>query len=112
MWKNCHINVHWFTHDNSPEKPYHINAHVESHVEPCMCKFLKISCLVSIQVGICDLWKNIFTWWKQIVVWMQSSWNRVVKGIEALIFKGFGKIYDCVKYMVEEWCGITVTHRK
>jgi hypothetical protein len=30
------------------------------------------------------------------------SWNKVEKGIEILIFKGFSKVYDCVKYMVEE----------
>jgi hypothetical protein len=35
-----------------------------------------------------------------------------VKGIEILVFKGFGKIYDYVKYMAGEWCGIIVTHIK
>jgi hypothetical protein len=35
-----------------------------------------------------------------------------VKEIEILIFKGFDKVYDCVKYMVKEWCGIIVTDRK
>jgi hypothetical protein len=39
-------------------------------------------------------------------------WNKIVKGIEILVFKGFGKIYDYVKYMVGEWCGIIVTHKK
>ncbi len=39
-------------------------------------------------------------------------WNKIVKGIEILIFKGFGKVYDSVKYMVEKWCGIIVTNRK
>jgi hypothetical protein len=32
------------------------------------------------------------------------SWNRIVKGIEILIFKGFGIVY--VKSMVRKWCGI------
>jgi hypothetical protein len=27
------------------------------------------------------------------------SWNIIVKGIEILIFKGFGIVYDCVKSM-------------
>ncbi len=39
-------------------------------------------------------------------------WNIIVKGIEILVFKGFGKVYDYVKYMIKEWCGIIVTHRK
>jgi hypothetical protein len=39
-------------------------------------------------------------------------WNIIVKGIEILIFKIFGIIYDYVKSMVREWCGIIVTHKK
>jgi hypothetical protein len=39
-------------------------------------------------------------------------WNKIVKGIEILVFKGFGKIYYYVKYMVREWCDIIVTHKK
>jgi hypothetical protein len=39
-------------------------------------------------------------------------WNRIVKGIEILVFKGSAIIYDYVKSMVGEWCGIIVTHRK
>jgi hypothetical protein len=35
-------------------------------------------------------------------------WNIIVKGIEIWIFKG--KVYDYVKYMVGEWCGIIITH--
>jgi hypothetical protein len=38
--------------------------------------------------------------------------NIFVKGIEILIFKGFGIVYDYVKSMVGEWCGIIITHRK
>ncbi len=40
------------------------------------------------------------------------SWNKIVKGIEILVFKGFDKVYDCVKYMVGKWYDIIVTHRK
>ncbi len=40
------------------------------------------------------------------------SWNKIVKRIEIFIFKGFGKVYDYVKYMVEKWCGIIITHKK
>jgi hypothetical protein len=39
-------------------------------------------------------------------------WNIIVKGILILIFKRFGIVYDYVKYMVGEWCGITIIHRK
>ncbi len=37
------------------------------------------------------------------------SWNRIVKGIEILILRGFGVVY--VKSMVGEWCDILVIHR-
>jgi hypothetical protein len=40
------------------------------------------------------------------------SWNRIEKGIEILVFKGFNKVYDCVKYMVGEWCVIINTSKK
>jgi hypothetical protein len=30
------------------------------------------------------------------------SWNEIVKGIEILVFKGFGIIYDYVKSMIGE----------
>jgi hypothetical protein len=30
------------------------------------------------------------------------SFNKIVKGIEILVFKGFGKVYDYVKYMAKE----------
>jgi hypothetical protein len=43
---------------------------------------------------------DTFTWWEQIVVWMQSFMDTIVKGIEILIFKSVGKVYDFVKYMV------------
>jgi hypothetical protein len=39
-------------------------------------------------------------------------WNRIVKGIEILIFKDFCTIYESVKSMVGEWCGIIVIHKK
>jgi hypothetical protein len=39
-------------------------------------------------------------------------WNRIVKAIEIFVFKGFDKVYDYVKYMVGEWCGIIVTYIK
>ncbi len=38
--------------------------------------------------------------------------NRIVKWIEILIFKGFDKVSNCMKYLIGEWCGIIVTHRK
>jgi hypothetical protein len=34
------------------------------------------------------------------------SWNRIVKGIEISVLKGFGVIY--VKSMVKECCGILI----
>ncbi len=38
------------------------------------------------------------------------SWNRIVKGIEILVLKGFGVVY--IKFMVGKWCGILVMHRQ
>jgi hypothetical protein len=38
------------------------------------------------------------------------SWNRIVKGIEILVLKGFGIVY--VKSMVREWCDIRIIHRQ
>ncbi len=38
------------------------------------------------------------------------SWNKVAKGIEILIFKGFDIIY--VKSIVRKWCGILIIHRQ
>ncbi len=38
------------------------------------------------------------------------SWNKVAKGIENSIFKGFGIIY--VKSTIGKWCGILVIHRQ
>jgi len=38
------------------------------------------------------------------------SWDRIVKGIEILVLKGFGIIY--VKSMVREWCDIQIIHRQ
>jgi hypothetical protein len=35
-----------------------------------------------------------------------------MKGIENLVFKDFGIIYECVKFMVGEWCGIIIIHKK
>jgi hypothetical protein len=29
-------------------------------------------------------------------------WNIIVKGIKILIFKGFGKVYDYVKYTIRK----------
>jgi hypothetical protein len=40
------------------------------------------------------------------------SWNKIMKGIEILILKGFGMVYKCVKPMVRKQCGIIIIHRK
>jgi hypothetical protein len=37
------------------------------------------------------------------------SWNRIVKGIEIFVLKGFGVIY--VKSMIGKWYGILIIHR-
>jgi hypothetical protein len=39
-------------------------------------------------------------------------WKKIVNGTKILVFKTFGIVYDCVKSMVEEWCGTIITHRK
>jgi hypothetical protein len=38
------------------------------------------------------------------------SWNKIVKGINILVLKGFGIIYG--KFMVGEWCDILVIHKQ
>jgi hypothetical protein len=40
------------------------------------------------------------------------SWNRIEKGIKILVFKGFSKGYDYVRYMVRKWYDIIITYRK
>jgi hypothetical protein len=40
------------------------------------------------------------------------SWNKIMKGLEILILKGLGIVYECVKPMVRKWCDIIVIHRK
>ncbi len=37
------------------------------------------------------------------------SWNTIMKGIEILILKSFGIVYE--KSMVEEWCEILIIHK-
>jgi hypothetical protein len=37
-------------------------------------------------------------------------WNKIVKGIKIFVFKSFSIVYDCVKFMVEKWCGTIVPH--
>jgi hypothetical protein len=37
-------------------------------------------------------------------------WNKIVKGIDISILKGFGVIY--MKSMVREWCDIVVIHKQ
>ncbi len=38
------------------------------------------------------------------------SWNRIVKGIDIFVLKGFGVVY--VKFMIREWCDIIIIHRQ
>jgi hypothetical protein len=74
--------------------------HMGNHM---MCKLSKIYCLVSFWL----VYNSMFVTFQEIV-----SWNEIVKGIEILVFKGFDKVYDCVKCMIRKWCGIIITHRK
>jgi hypothetical protein len=39
----------------------------------------------------------------------KTSWNKIVKGTEILILKGFDVVY--VESMVGEWCGILIIHK-
>jgi hypothetical protein len=41
-----------------------------------------------------------------------NLWNRNLKRIEISILKSFDIIYECVKFIVEEWCDIIVIHKK
>ncbi len=40
----------------------------------------------------------------------EVSWNRIVRGIEILVLKGFGIVY--MNSMVGEWCVILIIHRQ
>jgi hypothetical protein len=40
---------------------------------------------------------------------VKISLNKIIKGIEIFVLKGFGVLY--VKSMVGKWCGILVMHR-
>ncbi len=53
-------------------------------------------------MGVCDLWKHLHLIKKKCCINVKASWNRIVKGIEILVLKGFGIIYVCVKFMVGE----------
>ncbi len=41
---------------------------------------------------------------------VKTLWNRIVKGIEILVLKGFNIVYE--KSMVGELCGILITHKQ
>jgi hypothetical protein len=58
------------------------------------------------------IFENVFTWWKQVVIWMQNLWNKFMKRIEILILKFFDIIYVCVKSIVKKWCDILIINRK
>jgi hypothetical protein len=38
------------------------------------------------------------------------SWNKIEKGIDILVLKGFSIVY--VRSMVGKWCGILIIHRQ
>ncbi len=38
------------------------------------------------------------------------SWNRIVRGFEILVLKGFSVVY--VRSTVGKWCGILIIHRQ
>lgn len=64
-------------------------------------------------MGVCELWKHLHLIEKKnCCISVKVSWNIIVNGIEILILKGFGIIYVCVKFMVGEWSGILVVHKK
>jgi hypothetical protein len=79
-----------------------MNVHVESHGEPCdvyTFSFKLFSfgyyineCLSPLETHSLDKNKLLYEW--------KVSSNKVMKGIEILVFKSFGTIYDCVKSLI------------
>ncbi len=55
--------------------------------------------------------ENIFIWWKQVVDECKVSCNRIVKGIEILIFEDFCIVYDYVKFIKGECYDTIITHK-
>jgi len=58
-----------------------------------------------------DFWKTLLLGENKFYE-CKVSWNRIVKGIEILIFKDFCIVYECVKFIVGKWCGMIVIHKK
>jgi hypothetical protein len=65
--------------------------------------------LVSAQVSVCDLWRDLHL--IKINCCMNVKFmDKIVKGIEILILKGFNIVY--VKSMVGKRCGILIIHKQ
>jgi hypothetical protein len=60
-------------------------------------------------MGVCDFGKTLSLDRNKLLYECKVSCNRIVKGIEILILKGFDIVY--VKSMIGEWCNILVIHR-
>jgi hypothetical protein len=61
-------------------------------------------------MGVCDLWKHLHFDKKKLLYECEVSCNRIMKGGEIFVLKGFGVLH--VKFMVREWCGILVIHKQ
>jgi hypothetical protein len=80
-----------------------------------MCRLLDFFCLIPLCYYINECLRPLETSSfedNKLLYECNVLWNRIVKGIEILVFKSFDKGYDCMKYMIAEWCERIVTHIK
>jgi len=54
--------------------------------------------------------RSTFTCRNKLLYECKISWNRIVKGLEILVLKGFGVVY--MKSMIGKWCGLLIIHRQ
>jgi hypothetical protein len=78
----------------------HINMHVESHWEPCDI-FILLILLIYISECLWSL-KTPSLYENKLLYECKVLWNKIVKRTKILIFKGFNKIYNYVKYMIKK----------
>jgi hypothetical protein len=63
-------------------------------------------------MNVCDLWKTPSFDEHKLMYECKVLWNIIMNQIEIFVLKSFGIIYECVKFMVREWCDIIIIHRK
>ncbi len=51
-------------------------------------------------MGVCDLWKHLHLIKISCSMNIKASWNKIMKGIQIFVLKGFCIVYMCVKSIV------------